>query len=185
LLLTLLLIIIGFVLYYLGMTSIIGWGIYGLVLVVVPLLVAASIRIAAEWERIAVLRLGSFVGMRGPGLFFIVPILETTPARVDLRVRTYDVPRQRSLSKDNVPVTVDAVVYFRVRKPDLAVLRVQDYERATQLGAQSILRDMIGKFTLDQLLGERERLAQEIRKALDEMTNEWGIEVPMGERGHR
>jgi regulator of protease activity HflC (stomatin/prohibitin superfamily) len=153
LLLTLLLIIIGFVLYYLGMTSIIGWGIYGLVLVVMPLLVAASIRIAAEWERIAVLRLESFVGMRGPGLFFIVPILETTPARVDLRVRTYDVPRQRSLSKDNVPVTVDAVVYFRVRKPDLAVLRVQDYERATQLGAQSILRDMIGKFTLDQLLG--------------------------------
>jgi regulator of protease activity HflC (stomatin/prohibitin superfamily) len=181
LLLTLLLIIIGFVLYYFGMTSIIGWGIYGLVLVVVPLLVAASIRIAAEWERIAVLRLGSFVGMRGPGLFFIVPILETTPARVDLRVRTYDVPRQRSLSKDNVPVTVDAVVYFRVRKPDLAVLRVQDYERATQLGAQSILRDMIGKFTLDQLLGERERLAQEIRKALDEMTNEWGIEVLMVE----
>ncbi len=181
LLLTLLLIIVGFVLYSLGMTSVIGWGIYGLILFVVPLFVAAGIRIAAEWERIAVLRLGKFVGMRGPGLFFIVPILETTPARVDLRVRTYDVPRQRSLSKDNVPVTVDAVVYFRVRKPDLAVLRVQDYDRATQLGAQSILRDMIGKFTLDQLLGERERLAQEIKKALDEMTNGWGIEVPMVE----
>ncbi|MCS3918583.1 SPFH domain-containing protein [Fervidibacter sacchari] len=181
LLLTLLLLIFGFLLYSLGMTGFIGWGIYGLILVAVPLLVAASIRIAAEWERIAVLRLGKFVGMRGPGLFFIIPILETTPARVDLRVRTYDVPRQRSLSKDNVPVTVDAVVYFRVRKPDWAVLRVQDYDRATQLGAQSILRDMIGKFTLDQLLGERERLAQEIRKALDGMTNEWGIEVPMVE----
>lgn len=181
LLLTLVFVVVGFLLYQLGMVGIFAWGIYSFVALVVPIFVAASIRIAAEWERVAVLRLGKFIGMRGPGLFFIVPILETTPTRVDLRVRTYDVPRQRSLSKDNVPVTVDAVVYFFVLNPTAAVLRVQDYERATQLGAQSILRDMIGKFSLDQLLGERERLAQEIKQALDAMTEEWGIKVPMVE----
>jgi len=181
LLLILLFLVVGFFFYQLGMTSASAWVIYCFIALVVPIFVAASIRIAAEWERVAVLRLGKFIGMRGPGLFFIVPILETTPARVDLRVRTYDVPRQRSLSKDNVPVTVDAVVYFFVRNPSAAVLKVQNYEKATQLGAQSILRDMIGKFTLDQLLGERERLAQEIQRALDAMTDEWGIKVPMVE----
>ncbi|MFN3421352.1 MAG: SPFH domain-containing protein, partial [Armatimonadota bacterium] len=179
--LTLLFVVVGFLLYQIGMVSIAAWVIYCAIAIVVPLFVAASIRVAAEWERVAVLRLGKFVGMRGPGLFFIIPLLETTPARVDLRVRTYDVPRQRSLSKDNVPVTVDAVVYFFVRNPSAAVLKVQNYEKATQLGAQSILRDMIGKFSLDQLLGEREKLAQEIRQALDAMTEEWGVKVPMVE----
>lgn len=150
---------------------------YGLISLLIPVFVASSIRIAAEWERIAVLKLGKFIGMKGPGIFLIFPIFETTPVRIDLRVKTYDVPRQKSLSKDNVPVTVDAIVYFYVQQPTLAVLKVQDYEMATHLGAQSILRDMIGKFTLDQLLGERERLAQEIRQALDRMTDEWGIKV--------
>ncbi|MCS7186264.1 MAG: SPFH domain-containing protein [Armatimonadetes bacterium] len=181
LVLTLLFIAVGFLLYLLGITSVFAWVIYCFIGVSVPILVAAGIRVAAEWERVAVLRLGKFAGMRGPGLFFIIPILETTPARVDLRVRTYDVPKQRSLSKDNVPVTVDAVVYFFVYNPSAAVLKVQDYEKATQLGAQSILRDMIGKFNLDQLLGEREKLASEIQQALDAMTKEWGIKVPMVE----
>ncbi len=156
--LTLLFVVVGFLLYQIGMVSIVAWVIYCTIAIAVPTFVASSMRIAAEWERVAVLRFGKFVGMRGPGLFFVIPLLETTPARVDLRVRTYDVPRQRSLSKANVPVTVDAVVYFFVRNPSAAVLKVQNYEKATQLGAQSILRDMIGKFSLDQLLGEREKL---------------------------
>jgi regulator of protease activity HflC (stomatin/prohibitin superfamily) len=152
-----------------------GWGIFASI--VLAFIIAAAVRIANEWERVTVLRLGKFVGMKGPGMFFIVPVFETTPFTVDLRVVTYEVPRQKSLSKDNIPVTVDAIVYYQVERPTDAVLKVQNYHAATQLGAQTILRDLIGKAMLDQLLSEREELAVRLREALDNLTRDWGIKV--------
>ncbi len=156
--------------------------IVGMLAAVVALLIgivaASGVKVANQWERIAVLRLGKFQAMRGPGLFWIVPIFDTTPYTVDLRLMTYDVPKQKSLTKDNIPVTVDAIVYYRVDDAEAAVLKVENYRAATQLGAQTILRDLIGKAHLDELLSERERLSERMQKALDELTDEWGIKVP-------
>ncbi len=139
---------------------------------------SASMKVAAEWERMAVLRAGKFSRMGGPGVFFIVPILDTVPYVLDLRVIPYDVPKQKTLTNDNVPVTVDAIVYYRIADPKAAVLKVENYRKATQWGATTILRDVIGKSTLDQLLAEREKLGRDIRQQLDVLTGEWGIEVP-------
>jgi regulator of protease activity HflC (stomatin/prohibitin superfamily) len=153
----------------------------GVVLVILFLLtcfVTAGTRVASEWERVLVLSLGKFRAMRGPGLFMIAPILQTTPFRVDLRLVTYDVPKQSSLSKDNIPVTVDAIVYYRVANPADAVLKVEDYHQATQLGSQTVLRDLIGKALLDELLSERERLSEALRTTLDALTDAWGVKVP-------
>jgi regulator of protease activity HflC (stomatin/prohibitin superfamily) len=150
----------------------------GIVTILVASFAAASIRIAAEWERIAVLTLGKFAGMRGPGFFIVVPIFQATPFVVDLRIITYDVPMQKSLTKDNIPVTVDAIVYYKVDDPNAAVLKVEAYHAATQLGAQTVLRDQIGKATLDELLSEREKLGEIIRTTLDQMTDRWGVKIP-------
>ena len=152
-----------------------GWGIASSIFL--AFIIASAVRIANEWERVAVLRLGKFVGMKGPGMFCIIPVFETTPFTVDLRIVTYEVPRQKSMSKDNIPVTVDAIVYYKVEEPEAAVLKVQNYHAATQLGAQTILRDLIGKALLDQLLSEREELAVRLREALDNLTRDWGIKV--------
>jgi len=141
-------------------------------------LLSSSIKVAAEWERMAVLRAGKFNRMAGPGVFFIVPILDTVPYVLDLRIIPYDVPKQKTLTNDNIPVTVDAVVYYRVADPKAAVLKVEDYRKATQWGATTILRDIIGKSTLDQLLSQREHLGREIRQQLDLLTSDWGVEVP-------
>ncbi|HCW50871.1 MAG TPA: hypothetical protein DGR79_02205 [Clostridiales bacterium] len=141
------------------------------------LFVSSSMKVAAEWERMAVLRAGKFHRMAGPGIFFIIPILDTVPYILDLRIIPYNVPKQKTLTNDNVPVTVDAVVYYRIADPKAAVLNVEDYRRATQWGATTVLRDLIGKSTLDQLLSEREHLGREIRKHLDALTGDWGIEV--------
>ncbi len=141
-------------------------------------LVASALRVADQWDRMPLLRLGKFVGMKGPGAFWVIPFLDRTPYSVDLRILTYDVPQQKSLTRENVPVTVDAIVYFRVQDAEAAVLQVQDYKTATELAAQTILRDVIGKVHLDQLLAERETLAEQVRKALEEMTLQWGVQVP-------
>jgi regulator of protease activity HflC (stomatin/prohibitin superfamily) len=154
-------------------------GVLGAVLAfLIGILAAAGVRVANQWEKIAVLRLGNFRGMRGPGFFWIVPVIDTTPYTVDIRLVTYDVPKQKSLSKDNIPVTVDAIVYYRVDNAEMAVLKVENFRAATQLGAQTILRDLIGKSHLDELLSERERLSETMQKSLDELTDEWGIKVP-------
>lgn len=146
--------------------------------VVVGLLLAMSFRVASQWHRLAVLRLGHFRGMRGPGLVWVIPFVDSVPYAVDVRIIPYNVPPQKTLTNDNVPVTVDAIVYYQVADPTAAVLNVQDYERATQWGAAAVLRDLIGKSTLDQLLSEREQLARSIRANLDELTGKWGVRVP-------
>ncbi len=147
----------------------------GLALVVIIFLLA-SIRIVKEYERGVIFRLGRLVGARGPGLFFIIPIVESMTV-VDLRTVTYDVPSQEVVTKDNVTVRVNAVVYYRVVDPTKAVTEVYDYKYATAQIAQTTLRSIIGQAELDEVLSEREKLNVKLQQIIDEATNPWGIKV--------
>lgn len=135
------------------------------------------IRVIPEWERAPVLRLGKYVGLRGPGLVIVTPFLDQIVRPIDLRIRTVPVAPQQTMSKDNVPVTVDAIIYYKVKDPEKATLNVQDYNAATQYAAQTLLRDIIGKHTFDEILSERTSIAETIKKNLDAMTENFGVEV--------
>jgi len=139
-----------------------------------------AIRIVQEYERGVIFRLGRLVGARGPGLFFILPFVERM-VKVDLRVVTMDVPRQDVITRDNVTVKVDAVVYFRVVSPEDAVTRVMDYIRATSLVAQTTLRSVLGQSELDELLSKRDELNQRLQHIIDEATEPWGVKVTLVE----
>jgi regulator of protease activity HflC (stomatin/prohibitin superfamily) len=139
-----------------------------------------AIRIVQEYERGVIFRLGRLVGARGPGLFFILPFVERM-VKVDLRVVTMDVPRQDVITKDNVTVKVDAVVYFRVMDPEMAVVRVTDYIRATSLVAQTTLRSVLGQSEMDELLSKRDELNQRLQFIIDEATEPWGVKVTIVE----
>ena len=160
--------------WFMGPLWFLGYGIS----LVVALFFASALKVAAEWERMAVLRAGKFSRMAGPGILWLLPIFDTVPYVLDLRIIPYDVPKQKTLTGDNVPVTVDAIVYYRIVDPKAAILNVENYRKATQWGATTILRDIIGKSTLDQILAEREHLGREIREQLDGLTKDWGIQVP-------
>jgi regulator of protease activity HflC (stomatin/prohibitin superfamily) len=153
---------------------------YVLIAVVVIVFLTAAIKVVREYERVGVFRLGRFVGLRGPGLVLIIPFIETV-RKVDLRVITMDVPAQECITVDNVTVRVDAVVYFRVVNAADAILKVLDYIKATSLLAQTTLRNVVGQSTLDELLGQRDRLNEKIKTAVDEGTDPWGIKVSMVE----
>ncbi len=157
-----------------------NWVIYFVIAVVVIILLSAAIKVVREYERVGVFRLGRFVGLRGPGLVLIIPFIETV-RKLDLRVITMDVPAQECISVDNVTVRVDAVVYFRVVNAADAILKVLDYIKATSLLAQTTLRNVVGQSTLDELLGQRDRLNEKIKTAVDEGTDPWGIKVSMVE----
>jgi regulator of protease activity HflC (stomatin/prohibitin superfamily) len=154
--------------------------IYLLIAVVVIVLLSAAIKVVREYERVGVFRLGRFVGLRGPGLVLIIPFIELV-RKIDLRVITMDVPAQECITVDNVTVRVDAVVYFRVVNAADAILKVLDYIKATSLLAQTTLRNVVGQSTLDELLGQRDRLNDKIKTAVDEGTDPWGIKVSMVE----
>ncbi|MEM5843251.1 MAG: slipin family protein [Candidatus Aenigmatarchaeota archaeon] len=136
----------------------------------------SAIKIAKEYERGVVFRLGRFSGIKGPGLFFIIPIIDKADI-IDLRTRTIDVPKQRVITKDNVSIDVDAVVYFRVTDPSKAVIQVQDYYIATSNLAQTVLRDVLGQEELDSILTKREELNKKLQNILDELTDPWGVKV--------
>jgi len=157
-----------------------NWVIYFIIGVVVIILLSAAIKIVREYERGGVFRLGRWVGLRGPGLVFIIPFIEVM-RKLDLRVITMDVPAQECISVDNVTVRVDAVIYFRVVDASEAILKVLDYIKATSLLAQTTLRNVVGQSTLDELLGQRDRLNGKIQAVVDEGTNPWGIKVSMVE----
>jgi regulator of protease activity HflC (stomatin/prohibitin superfamily) len=150
----------------------------GLVIVLVLLFVIASaaIKIVQEYERGVIFRLGRLVGARGPGLFFLIPGVEAM-RKVDLRIVTLDVPAQEAITRDNVTVKVNAVVYFRVVNPEDAVVKVLDYMRATSLIAQTTLRSILGQSDLDHLLAEREKINQELQQVIDQQTDAWGVKV--------
>jgi len=147
-----------------------------LLIVFVIIILASSIRVVTEYERIIVFRLGRLIGARGPGVVLIIPVLDRRRV-VDLRIITLDVPKQRIITRDNVTVDVDAVVYFRVEDPISAVMRVKDFVTASANLAQTTLRDIIGQVEFDDLLTRRDELNSRLQKILDEATEPWGIKV--------
>jgi regulator of protease activity HflC (stomatin/prohibitin superfamily) len=146
------------------------------ILIVVFFLFSSSVRVVQEYERGVIFRLGRLVGARGPGLFLLIPGVERM-VKVDLRVITMDVPAQEAISRDNVTIKVNAVVYFMVVDPSAAVTKVLDFIRATSLIAQTTLRSVLGQVELDELLTNRERVNQELQRIIDEQTDAWGVKV--------
>lgn len=152
----------------------------GIIVLAVITLLSTAIRIVQEYERGVIFRLGRLVGAKGPGFFFIIPFVDRM-VKVDLRVIPIDVPPQDVITKDNVTVKVDAVVYFRVVDPEAAVVKVIDYIRAASLVSQTTLRNVLGQSELDELLSQREKLNQMLQKIIDEQTEPWGVKVSMVE----
>jgi len=146
----------------------------------VLIMLFASVRIVNEYERGVVFRLGRYVGVRGPGLILLIPFIERM-VKVELRVVTMDVPQQECITMDTVTVKVDAVVYFRVMKPESAVLNVEQYIRATSLLCQTTLRNVVGQIELEELLGHRDKVNSKLQVMIDEGTEPWGIKVSMVE----
>ncbi len=142
--------------------------------------IIASVRVVPEYERGVVFRLGRVVGAKGPGLFYLIPVVDKM-IKVDLRTITLDVPSQEAITADNVTVKVNAVVYFRVTNPNSAIIRIEDYRRATWQIAQTSLRNVIGQSTLDQLLQDREQINETLQHIIDEATEPWGIKVSIVE----
>src|SRR5262245_48626246 len=136
-----------------------------------------AIRVADQWEKVAVLRLGRYIGLRGPGVFHIVPIVDRLSRYVDQRVRVANVSAESTLTRDTVPVNVDAIVFWMVWNAEKSTLEVQDFTQAITLSAQTALRESIGRHELHQMVAERELLGQELQRILDEKTNPWGITV--------
>ncbi|MGE5421202.1 MAG: slipin family protein [Chloroflexota bacterium] len=170
---TVLVILIGLSIgaYYLGMI-----GIETLVaLIVLSIIIASSIQIADQWEKAIVLRMGKYSGLKGPGIFFIIPVIDRVATYIDQRVRVTEFRAEQTLTKDTVPVNVDAVVYWTVWDVEKAALEVQEYVRAISYIAQTDLRDIIGKHELADLLQEREHIAEDLQRTLDANTNPWGI----------
>ncbi|MEM3082546.1 MAG: slipin family protein [Candidatus Caldarchaeum sp.] len=147
-----------------------------LIVLLLVIILSASIKVVTEYERAVIFRLGRLMGVKGPGVVVILPIIDRRRI-IDLRLVTFDVPKQRIITKDNVTVDVDAIVYFRVTDPMMAVLKVKDYFTASALLAQTTLRDVIGQVELDDLLTRREELNKRIQQILDEATEPWGIKV--------
>ena len=148
-------------------------------LLIIPL-APFAIRIVQEYERGVIFRLGRLQGARGPGLFIIIPIIERM-VKVDLRTVTMDVPSQEAITKDNVTVRVNAVIYFHVLRPEESVVNVQDHVRATSQIAQTTLRSVLGQSELDELLSEREKINNSLQKIIDEQTEPWGVKVTVVE----
>ena len=145
--------------------------------VILGLVLMLSPRIARQWERAVVLRLGKYQGLRGPGLFWIVPLIDTVSSWIDQRVITTNFNAEETLTSDTVPVNVDAVLFWMVYDPEKAALEVQDYARAVSWAAQTALRDIIGRTSLSDLLRGRERIESELQKLIDERCTPWGVTV--------
>jgi regulator of protease activity HflC (stomatin/prohibitin superfamily) len=149
---------------------------------IIPLVILAliilpqMIRILREYERGVIFRLGKLLGAKGPGLIFLIPIVDRM-VRMDLRVVTIDVPRQEVMTRDNVPVSVDAVLYFRVVDPKAAVVKVENFLKASSLIAQTTLRSVLGQAELDELLAHRDKINQTLQEIIDRQTDPWGIKV--------
>lgn len=146
------------------------------VLIVLLLILSQAIKMVNEYERVVIFRLGRLSGVKGPGLFLIIPIIDKA-IKIDLRIVTIDVPKQAVITKDNVTVEVDAVVYYKVIEPGAAITQVENYMFATSTLSQTTLRDVMGQMELDELLSEREHINKQIQELLDAYTDPWGIKV--------
>jgi len=148
----------------------------GAVLLFIALIFLGGIKLALEYERLVVFRLGKYKRTIGPGLVFVMPVLESFK-KVDLRIITQDIPRQEVMTRDNIPVLANTVVYFKVERPEDAVIKIENYIYAVRQYTQAALRDTIGTMELDQVLTERDQIALDIREIVDKETNEWGIDI--------
>ncbi len=146
------------------------------VVIIVVVAVPQMIRILREYERGVIFRLGKLIGAKGPGLVFLIPLVDRM-VKMDLRVVTIDVARQEVMTRDNVPVSVDAVVYFRVVDPAAAVVKVENFWKATSLIAQTTLRSVLGQAEMDELLSQRDKINQTLQEIIDRQTDPWGIKV--------
>lgn len=145
------------------------------IVIVIAFILGFSLKIADQWEKAVVLRMGKFIGLRGPGLFWIIPVVDHVNKYIDQRVRVTDFKAEMTLTKDTVPVNVDAVIYWTIWDAEKAALEVQDYEKAVWYVAQTALRDTIGKHELADLLQNREKIGSHLQEILDEQTNPWGV----------
>jgi SPFH domain / Band 7 family len=144
---------------------------------VIALIVSLAIKVADQWERVVILRLGKFRSLEGPGLFFIIPVIDAIPYWIDTRVITSSFTAEKTLTKDTVPVDVDAVLFWKVLDPKKAALDVADYQSAISWASQTALRDVIGKTMLSDMLEGREKISSELQKIIDERTEPWGVNV--------
>ncbi len=155
--------------------------VYDLVILFIAIIIAvillSGIKILNEWERAPVLTLGRYVGMKGPGIIYVVPFISRVPMRISTRIQTYSFVIEQTLTKDNVPVDVDAVMYFMAVDPEKCVLKAENYIDATKYAAQTTLREVIGQTMFDELLTEREKVGEIARGIIDEKTEVWGVKV--------
>ena len=154
--------------------------ILGIIVVVAFVITSSAVRIVQQYETGVVFRLGKFIGLKGPGLRLIIPYIDRLNT-VDTRIITLDVPSQECITRDNVTLKVNAVAYFRVVHPEMAVIEVLDYTRATSQIAQTTLRSVLGQSDLDDLLGQREQINQQLQRIIDEQTEPWGVKVSLVE----
>ncbi len=146
------------------------------IIIVALIILTRAVRITREYERGVIFRLGRYSGVRGPGLFFIIPVIDKM-VRIDLRIITLDVPSQEVITRDNIPITVDAVLYFKISDPVKAIIEVENYMMATSQNAQTSLRGVVGASTLDELLAETEKIDGKLHETIDRATDPWGIKV--------
>jgi len=151
--------------------------ILGFIALVVVVFILSGIRVLKEWERMPVLRLGRYVGLKGPGIIYLIPLIDRAPLKISTRLDTIQFRTESTLTKDNVPVNVDSVLYMKPVDLEKAVLAVENYYQATQLASQTTLREVIGKVSLNELLAEREKVGAHLREIIDEKTESWGIKA--------
>ncbi len=151
------------------------FALFGTILVLIYVL--SGIKVIKEWERAPVLRLGRYTGLKGPGIFWIIPGIDKIPSIISTRIQTYSFRSEQSLTRDNVPVTIDAVLFFKVVDVEKTVLEVEHYQSATQWVAQTTLREVTGQVELDEVLAEREKIAHHMQEIVDEKTEMWGIKI--------
>jgi regulator of protease activity HflC (stomatin/prohibitin superfamily) len=149
----------------------------GIISFIIAILLASSIKIADQWNKVVVLRLGKFHSLRGPGIFLIIPVIDTVPYWIDTRVNTTDFTAEKTLTKDTVPVDVDAVLFWKVVNPKMAALDVVDYSSAISWASQTALRDVIGKTLLADMLEGRDKMSHLLQKIIHDRAEPWGIEV--------
>ena len=149
----------------------------GFVGLIVAIFFLSGIHVLKEWERMPILRLGRYIGLKGPGVIYLFPLIDRAPLRISTRLDTIQFRTESTLTKDNVPVNVDSVLYMKPVDLEKAVLQVENYFQATQLAAQTTLREVIGKVTLNELLAEREKVGAHLREIIDEKTEAWGIKA--------
>ena len=161
----------------LGLSALLHNGLPAAVFGLAGLYLLFAVRMADQWEKVAVLRFGKYIGLRGPGLFYLIPVVDSLSRYVDQRVRVANVTAESTLTRDTVPVNVDAIVFWLVWNAEKAILEVQDFVQGVQYSAQTALRESIGRHELHQMVAEREMMGKELQRILDEKTTGWGITV--------